>query len=103
LSWRLTFSTSLSNARIHFATQTLLPSAQIFLPTSPYVACCHNRSMTSQSIVQAHLHSIIVWYIYIVRIIQVINLILWLVSNKIYHPMHQVLNYVHHFKVRFLF
>jgi hypothetical protein len=37
-----------------------------------------------------------------VRSIQVINLILWFVTNKIYHLMHQVLNYVHHFKVAFL-
>jgi hypothetical protein len=101
LSWRLTFSTPLSNDQFHFATQTLLPSVQIFLLTSPYIAYGHNWSMTSQSIGQAHLHSILGWYIYTVHSILVINLILWLVSNKIYHLMHQVLNYVHHFKVGF--
>jgi hypothetical protein len=36
------------------------------------------------------------------HIIQVINLILWLVTNNIYHLMHQMLNYIHHFKVGLL-
>jgi hypothetical protein len=37
------------------------------------------------------------------HISQVIKLILWLVTNNIYHLIHQMLNYVHHFKVGFLF
>jgi hypothetical protein len=85
----------------------LILQRSLFFPmfkysSSPSMANNHNWSIASQSIVHAHLHSIQVWYIHTVRIIQVINLILWLVTNNIYHLMHQVLNYGHHFKIAFL-